>query len=179
MCPRVLTRAARDKQKTVKVCLVTIDDSPVGDAASLAAMVDLKRLLATDTDAKGVRLDLAITLPSGRELWIDFAGVHPTASSIPAGVSRWCSNMRAGETVAAGVAANNPMARIPSPAVSATENRKQKTYALMVDLGAIQARKRRLRAPEFFPAVVSHDGELSPGMIKIIEVLTHEVSLQH
>ena len=87
--------------------------------------------------------------------------------------------MRVGESVAAGVVANNPMARIPSPAISATENRKQKTYALMVDLGAIQARKRRLRAPEFFPAVVSHAGELSPGMIKLIEVLTREASLQY
>ena len=124
MCPRVLTTATKDRQKAVKACLVAINDSPVGDPASLAAMADLTRLLATDADAKGVRLDLAITLPSGRELLIDFAGVHPTASSIQAGVSRWCENMRAGESVAAGVVATNPMARIPSPAVSTTENRK-------------------------------------------------------
>ena len=33
--------------------------------------------------------------------------------------------------------------------------------------------------PRVLPGVVSHAGELSPGMIKLIEVLIHEASLQY
>ena len=80
MCPRVLTIAVKDRQKAVKVCLVVINDSTVGDPTSLTVMADLTSLLATDTDAMRVRLNLAITLPIGRELWIDLAGVNPTTS---------------------------------------------------------------------------------------------------
>ena len=77
LCPRVLTTAAKDRQKAVKACLTVINGSPVGDPASLSAMVDRTRLLATDTDVKGVRLDLAITSQAGASCGLTSPGCTP------------------------------------------------------------------------------------------------------
>ena len=125
--------------------------------------------------AKGVRLDLVIEqLPcGGKDLLIDFSGIHATAVATLAKLKLFMTALSISDTVAAGVVSNNPTARVPSPAVVAAEELKQKRYATLMDIAnrQLEANKRE-RKPVLLPAIITHLGELGPGFITLVEELT-------
>ena len=82
--------------------------------------------------------------------------------------------------MSSGVIANNPTARVPSPAVAAAEDLKRKRYATLMDIADRQlAAGKRERKPVLLPAIITHLGELGPGFISLVEELTACVGRQY
>jgi hypothetical protein len=122
---------------------------------------------------KGVRLDLTIELPDGTELLIDFTGIHPTTAAALPKLKLFTRALDLGDDVSAGVVANNPSARLPSPAVEAAVKLKEIRYRNLMNLvmGQLAAGKRT-KKPILISAVVTHLGELGPDTISLVERLT-------
>ena len=60
--------------------------------------------------------------------------------------------------------------RTESPAVKARAKEKRDLYRPMMNIIQSQALKRNsYRVPKFFDAIMSHDGEMSQGMFRLIE----------
>ena len=75
--------------------------------------------------------------------------------------------------MSAGVVANNPSARMPSPAVEAAIKLKEARYRTLLNLADGQLKSgRRTKTPVLISGVITHLGELSPGIISLVEQLT-------
>jgi hypothetical protein len=134
-------------------------------------------LTSVPASTKGVRLDLAIEFPGGKDLWCDFTGIHATSTSTSKKLTKWLNEANIADYVSAGVVANNPTARTASPAVVAAIVAKDARYKLMLELASQQKRNRRREyEPTFVAAVITHTGELSQGMITLIERITAEAA---
>ena len=124
-------------------------------------------------DTKGVRLDLSIELPGNVELLCDFSGIHPTTLAVIPKLKKFVKALDLGEDVSAGVVANNPSARMPSPAVEAAIKLKEARYRTLLNLADGQLKSgRRTKTPVLISGVITHLGELSPGIISLVEQLT-------
>jgi hypothetical protein len=65
------------------------------------------------------------------------------------------------------------MAREPSPAVVITAKNKANQYRRLMDIAANQVQNRKRDSlPTFVAGIMTHLGELGPGMIDLIETLT-------
>ena len=133
------------------------------------------RLLMASVATKGVRLDLQILL-NKKELLCDFASIHTTApSSIPA-LSKWRQDITEGLALAAGVAPNNPTARLPTPGIAKSVKAKQNKYRVLMQLAQAQYPRKRKIKPTLLIPVVTHSGGMSPDMITLIEIMTSEAA---
>ena len=138
---------------------------------TLANLTDALTSLTTQT--KGVRLDLLISLPNMPDLWCDFTGIHPTAKNSIRKLQNFLVASGLGHDVAAGVVANNPTARQPSPAVVNATALKKLRYQTMLELAAAQVSShRRCVLPKLVPGIVTHLGELGPDLINLVETIT-------
>ena len=174
LCPKDASKANKVRSAAIYQALTKLATMPPGAPNVEAVVLAIKRIIAdTPAATKGVRLDLAIVFPNGSEVWIDFAGVHPTTRASVGGITNWLRTNNLVDFVAAGVAANNPDARAPSPSVVATVRAKEERYRLLMHLVVQQVHSRmRPRAPILCAAVITHLGELSPHLIELIERLT-------
>ena len=178
LCPKRLTKASRQRSSQLKTLIEQMALLPAEDPALDPLLDALKTILAsTPADTKGVRLDLAIEFPNGEEIWCDFTGIHATQASMSNKLTQWLRESHLADFVSSGVTANNPLARTPSPAVDAAVKAKLSRYELMLELATQQRRsRRRSTVPTFAAAVVTHTGELSSGMIKLIERITQQAT---
>ena len=174
MCPKQTSKANAVRSRAIYAALTAMANMQPGNPAIAEAMEGIKRIIATTpADTKGVRLDLEITTPDGQDLWVDFAGVHPTTRTAQTKLARWLALLAMSDYVGGGAAANSPAARTPSPAVELTVGTKEKRYELLMQLAQQQAHAgRRTHTPFLCAAVITHLGELSPDFITLIEKLT-------
>ena len=174
LCPKTHSTANKARSAAIYAALEKMASLPADDPNVPIVVQAIKRIIAeTPASTKGVRLDLAITFPNGSECWVDFAGVHPTTRAALARINTWMSTTMMADHVAAGVVANNPAARAPSPAVELTVKAKEARYELLMQLVRQQVLSRkRKRTPLLCAAVITHLGELSPGFIQLIEMIT-------
>ena len=174
LCPKVRNGANKHRSDAIFLALTKLSALPPQDPGIPTALEAIRRVIAeTPASTKGVRLDLALTLPDGAELWVDFAGVHPTTRSTRARLTKWLRTNLMADFVSAGATANNPAARAPSPAVELTVKTKRLKYELTMQLAQQQANSgRRPSTPQLYAAVVTHLGELSPDFLRLIEKIT-------
>ena len=174
LCPKVHNGASRLRSKAIYDALTHLASLPADDPTAARLLETIKKIIAdTPAKTKGVRLDLALTLPDGQEIWIDFAGVHPTTLHARSRIDAWLRTTQLADFVSSGAAANNPASRVPSPAVVFTVDMKRKRYELLMQLAQHQALAgKRTNTPTLSAAVVTHLGELSPDFINLIEKIT-------
>ena len=123
---------------------------------------------------KGLRTDIDIGF-NDCSLWIDAAGIHPTATSQSREVHKF--NMRVTETEAAlgAGAAKEVHLHEPSPCVLKTVKRKTDLYAPLVSAGKAHALSGlRKVAPQFHACILSHLGEMSSGLVTVVETVTRK-----
>jgi hypothetical protein len=167
LCPRGQSRKATALAQAVAERVAALEVTLPSSSDYATHLVALRRLLAQAGDArttKDVRLDLEIELPS-KTLLIDVAGVHPTATSVIPVVRKWRREVAVGNAVSPGVVANNPTARLQSPAVTRTEASKEARYRVLMQLAVSQFPRKRKTKPILLAPVVTHSGEMSPDMI--------------
>ena len=179
LCPKVLTAEKASLAAVFHETMMQLAGIDINTAGHEAEMTSVQHRIATAIAAlgnttKGVRLDLVIELPcAGKDLLCDFSGIHPTAVACLLRLKKFVTALDIGDTVAAGVAANNPTARKPSPAVEAAEELKRKRYATLMEIAIRQLEAgKRDRRPVLIPAIITHLGELGPGLISLVEELT-------
>jgi hypothetical protein len=179
LCPKILTvekKALATLFHATMLRLAAIDINIPGHEAEMQMVKDqiATAIVALGNSTKGVRLDMLIELPDvGKDLLVDFSGTHPTAVAHIPKLKHFVTALTISDTVAAGVAANNPTARKPSPAVEAAEKLKTQRYATMLEIAMRQmTTNKRDRLPVLIPAIITHLGELGPGLISLIEELT-------
>ena len=85
----------------------------------------------------------------------------------------------AGREEGSGAPVNNPLARLPSPAVSRTVQSKQQRFITLMQVLLSQYPRKRKSKPKLLIPVITHLGEMSPDMINLIEILTNEAVLDH
>jgi hypothetical protein len=179
LCPKVLTVEKSALAKTFHGTMLRLAslnlEGPGAQAEMLLIQNQIAEAIASLGDAaKGVRLDMSIELLCGKkDLLVDFSGVHSTAVATMAKLKHFTTALTISDTVSGGVVANNPTARIPSPAVVAAEELKRRRYATLMDIANRQFDSgKRERRPVLLPAIITHMGELGPGFITLIEELT-------
>ena len=174
LCPKTQSKANMARSAAIYTALTKLAALPKGSPGIQTALLAIKKIINdTPVSTKGVRLDLALKMPNGHDLWIDFAGVHPTTRSAMGRIDNWLTTINMGDFVSSGATATNPSARAPSPAVALTVQGKEKRYELLMQLAQHQAHAgRRACTPLLCAAVVTHLGELSPGFIQLIEKIT-------
>ena len=113
---------------------------------------------------------MTIELPDSTELLVDFTGILPTTAAVLPKLKLFTRALDLGDDVSAGVVANNPSTRLPSPAVEAAVKLKEIRYRNLMHLvmGQLAAGKRTLK-PVLMSAVVTHLGELGPDTISLVE----------
>ena len=146
------------------------------EPGSHQTLIDIQKriedaIASLGSTAKGVRSDLLIELPCvGKDLLVDFSVVHVTAVAILGKLKLFTTALSISDKVAAGVVSNNPTARVPSPALAAAEDLKRKRYATLMDIANRQlAAGKRERKPVLLLAIITHLGELGPGLITLVE----------
>ena len=179
LCPKILTVEKAALATLFHETMMQLASIDINIAGHETEMTDVQHRIATAITAlgnstKGVRLDLLIELPdAGKDLLCDFSGVHPTAVAHLSRLKKFVTALDISDTVAAGVAANNPTARKPSPAVEAAEKLKRQRYATLMEIAIRQLEMgKRDRKPILIPAIITHLGELGPGLISLVEELT-------
>jgi hypothetical protein len=176
LMPKTVTAASKVRTEEINTVLKALAALPSQDPRVQPMLDRLKKALATmEVKTKGVRLDLEINFADGRTILCDFTGIHPTAKAAIKPLKTFVKALQLGEQAVSGVDLNNPMARTASPAVVQATKLKTARYALLIELleRQVQGRKR-IGMPVLVPGVVTHLGELGPGMIGLVEKLTAE-----
>ena len=174
LCPRAQSKKATAIATTVARLAESIQLLLPGTREHAEQTNALRQALAEARDkraTKGVRFDIMIELRA-MTILADVAGVHPTAKSLLAALRSWRRKVADGLSVSAGVVANNPTARLPSPAVVRTEISKQQRYKITMQLARNQFPRLRKSKPVLLIPIVTHLGEMSPDMITMVEHLT-------
>jgi hypothetical protein len=178
LCPRAQSKKNQLCAIAASKKIIALKALSPGTAEHATAMTELHYLMADvakSGTAKGVRLDLQITLAK-KELLCDFAGVHTTApSSIPA-LKKWRQDITKGLAIAAEGDAKNPSARLPTPNIVKTVRTKHKRFDMLMQLAKAQYPLRRKIKPTLLIPIVTHSGEMSPDMYTLIEIMTSEAA---
>jgi hypothetical protein len=180
LCPKTATRETKRQSMMLQKVIVVLASLPP-DHPKIPSLTRQIRdyLVSIPKDTKGVRLDLAITLPDGTEIWVDFTGIHPTSKGALAALPAFLRACLIGDESSSGVGVNNPMGRVPSPAVTKATTAKYARYRMMMELAGNQVKNRKRKAlPKLVPAVMTHTGELGPEFISLIETLTNVAAKQ-
>jgi hypothetical protein len=150
-------------------------DAATSRADWLAATIKLDQLFTQSASStKGLRVDVAMTVPNGKEFWVDVSRVHHTPNSLVREVSKFCAQVRRAEELAGHKPINSSMRGICSPNVAKAEDEKTKRYKILIQLADRQVQRgARENLPEFLPCIISHAGELSGGCIRVIEIVTN------
>jgi len=174
LAPKRMTLAG-SAHTTNLLAALHLRDSAATTADRLAATVKLDHLFAQSRlNTKGLRVDVAINTPNGKEFWIDVSRVHHTPPSLAKEVTKFCSQVRKAEALASHKAINSSMRGVSSPNVAKAENEKKQKYAILTQLAERQyLRGARTILPEFLPCILSHAGELSSGCIRVVEIITN------
>ena len=178
LCPKDMTADLRLKaldfhQLMMSMAAINLNNAGASEMLSIVKAKIGDALQRIPKATKGVRLDLAIAMPDGTELLVDFTGIHPTAAGAISQLKLFVRALDLGNDVSAGVVANNPSARQPSPAVVAAVKLKEARYRNLMDLANGQlAAGKRTKKPVLISAVITHLGELSPDTISLVERLT-------
>ena len=185
LCPKDVSGAAYLKAMNFHELMVTMaaidPTAPGADQLMIAVKAQVTdALLLIPKAMKGVRLDLTIELPDGTELFCDFTGIHPTTAAVLPRLKLFTKALDLADDVSAGVIANNPSARRPSPAVETAVKLKTIRYRQLMDLANGQHRAgKRTKAPKLISGVITHLGELSPDIISLVEHLTAVAGSQY
>ena len=99
--------------------------------------------------------------------------VHSTASSYLPACNNWLKRVICVEANAGGDRARSEMNKYPSPALHNYSVAKHKKYEPIRDIALNQKRGgSRPFAPTFYAGILSHQGEMSPDLISLIELFT-------
>jgi hypothetical protein len=179
LCPKTTSCANRARSAALASTLNNLATMRAGPARDSTMHTLGVALASLPNETKGVRLDLAIEFPELSDILCDFTGIHPTTKGVQGQLLRFLKAQDLGEDVSAGVVANNPLAREPSPAVAiATRLKRLRYLTLMEILGTQVAGNRRQSMPKLVPGVVTHMGELGPDFIGLIETVTGQAGLR-
>jgi hypothetical protein len=173
MMPKVVTKRTKQRTNELRTLFEEMAKLPP-EGPEVAILIDaVKRTLTTvHKDTKGVRLDLAATLPDGREFVFDFTGVDSTTKAAIKSLRSFVRANKLANDAASGVVINNAMARVPSPAVVAATKAKLDRYVYLMEILEAQFKSRvRQALPKLVPGIITHLGEIGPALIDFIEVL--------
>ena len=151
--------------------LMTAAAKPNADQADTLA---LNMLLAQcSDDSKGLRLDLAIALHNGQELWLDHGNTHATQACMLKRTSKFMCDLYDAEVSHGGrIGAKHKLFQQASPAINNMVKSKTLRYAPLVKLAQAQIPTLRQTSPIFLPTAMSHEGEFSSQLIQAVELLT-------
>ena len=123
---------------------------------------------------KGLRIDIDIEF-NDCSLWIDAAGIHPTATSQFREVHKFNARVSETEKALGAGAAKEAHLHEPSPCIAKTVKRKTDLYAPLLSAGRAHALSGlRKTAPQFHACILSHLGEMSSGLVTVIETVTRK-----
>jgi hypothetical protein len=148
-------------------------------STSAATQADLRRQIqemvaAAPGKLVGLRLDVVLTSPDGLTgpAFVDVGFIHPTAASYLSQQATFvhdCLNARLAADPRASV---NEMSDMNSHALGKSEHVKQARYASIVSLATALSASKKTPPPQFFAALITHSGELSNDLIKLVEWVT-------
>jgi len=133
----------------------------------------LQEAVQDDKCAKGLRLDLLIQLPSGREFAIDVATVHHTKrSTISSARTYFDKQFEINKKFRDNGAPLCDDDTSSPPVALAVKHKTQKYRPLFDHMLAQSHLHLRHSVPDWCPMIFSHAGEMSPAVFEVIETLS-------
>jgi hypothetical protein len=122
----------------------------------------------------GLRLDIVLTSPDGlaSPAYVDVGLIHPTSASVLSKQAKFVQGCQAARLQADPRATVNDMSGMNSAALTMAENKKAVRYAPIIEIAATLSGAKNRPTPVFYPALMTHSGEISNSAIKLIEWLS-------
>ena len=130
--------------------------------------------MATPGGTKGLRIDSRL-LFGDEEFWIDGGATHTTQNGMIRKTTKWVNELMTANLASGGILRANSKLMEPSPCVSNAVAIKNSRYEPLLDIAAAQVKNgTRSIMPTFITAIVSHTGEMAPGVFTLVEAITRQ-----